>query len=196
MKKQIISIALATIMTLCLLPSIAFAVQYISGSITENVAYDGNKQQYDRGQLKGDATIGPGVTIALKDGADSDVAGYNLNNDGTITGGNINYINGGNVYNYGVMPTTSNAHFLDLTLSSLALSNRSLSPAFAAGTRDYAVTVGSNVSSITVTPTLNTGTGVASLTVNGVDRKSVVEGKRVKISVDLGGRRMIKKKKK
>ena len=51
--------ALATIMTLGLLPSIAFAVQDISGSITENVAYDGNNKPYDRAQLTGEGLVCP-----------------------------------------------------------------------------------------------------------------------------------------
>ena len=53
----------------------------------------------------------------------------------------------------------------DASLSALSISTGSLSPAFVSGTTSYAVTVGSSVSSVTLTPTATSG--AATLKVNG-----------------------------
>jgi gliding motility-associated-like protein len=58
----------------------------------------------------------------------------------------------------------------DATLSALALSNGTLSPAFASGTNTYTASVANAISSITVTPTVNYA--AATVTVNGVTTAS------------------------
>lgn len=67
---------------------------------------------------------------------------------------------GGSSNSSGTTPST------DATLSALVLSSGTLSPAFAAGTTAYAVTVSNTVSTITVTPT-TTASG-ATVKVNGL----------------------------
>ncbi|MCD8045942.1 MAG: cadherin-like beta sandwich domain-containing protein [Clostridiales bacterium] len=93
---------------------------------------------------------------------------YTLTNYGVIDGGNVELLTyeGGAFYNYGIYTFLSlKGNIYDLTLSSIRLSAGGLSPGFAAGTREYAVTVDNSVTSIDITPELNTGTGVKSMTV-------------------------------
>jgi len=62
--------------------------------------------------------------------------------------------------------TVTRAASTDATLSLLAISSGTLSPSFASGITSYAVNVGSGVSSITLTPSVNQAN--ATVTVNGV----------------------------
>ena len=59
-------------------------------------------------------------------------------------------------YNSGSATVTGSSNLSsDATLSSLAISSGTLSPAFASATANYSVTVANNISSITITPTVH-----------------------------------------
>ncbi len=64
----------------------------------------------------------------------------------------------------------------DATLSSLTLSSGTLSPVFAAATETYTATVGSAITSITVTPTVNQANATVQVRVNGGAYASVTTG--------------------
>ncbi|MCD8048574.1 MAG: S-layer homology domain-containing protein [Clostridia bacterium] len=170
--KRFLSILIVLAMYVGLLPTTAFAYVYYGGTISSDV-----EESQDTILLNADTTIAESVTFAL-------VASYyqyiklnyhTLTNYGTITTANSsNEFDGGTFYNYGVCEITGfyNVAVYDLTLSSITLSSGTLSSSFAAGTREYAVTVDNSVTSIDITPTLNTGTGVKSMTVNGTTATS------------------------
>ncbi len=183
MRRKFISLFVALLMCVGLLPTKVFAVEYYSGIISSDV-----EESHDTIGLNADTTIAEGVTFAL-------VASYYqhiefnyhvLTNYGTITTAySSNEFDGGTFYNYGVCEITGfyNVTVYDLTLSSIVLSSGTLSPSFAAGTREYAVTVDNSVTSIDITPTLNTETGVKSMTVNGTTATS---GAASTVSLDVG----------
>ncbi|MCD7732415.1 MAG: cadherin-like beta sandwich domain-containing protein, partial [Oscillospiraceae bacterium] len=173
MAKKLLSIVLAITMAVCLLPTNTFAHVYYGGTISSDV-----EEREDTILLNADTTIAEGVTFALTLSAYQHIElhGYTLTNYGTITTAySTNEFDGGTFYNYGVCEITGfyKVTVYDLTLSSIALSSGSIS-GFSAGTRAYSVTVDNSVTSIDITPTLNTGTGVKSMTVNGVTATSGV----------------------
>ncbi|MCD7954598.1 MAG: cadherin-like beta sandwich domain-containing protein, partial [Lachnospiraceae bacterium] len=172
MKKKFISLIMTMVLCFCMLPTTAFALVYYGGTISSDV-----EEKDDTIYLNADTTIAEGVTFALTQSAYQYIKlnNHTLTNYGTITTAySSNEFDGGTFYNYGVCEITGfyKVTVYDLTLSSIALSAGTLSPSFAAGTRDYAVTVDNSVTSIDITPTLNTGTGVKSMTVNGTTATS------------------------
>ncbi|MCD7830847.1 MAG: cadherin-like beta sandwich domain-containing protein, partial [Firmicutes bacterium] len=172
MKRKIIGLIMTMVLCFCMLPTTAFAHVYYGGTISSDV-----EERDDTILLNADTTIAEGVTFALTLSAYQhiELKNHTLTNYGTITTAySSNEFDGGTFYNYGVCEITGfyKVTVYDLTLSSIALSSGTLSPSFAAGTREYAVTVDNSVTSIDITPTLNTGTGVKSMTVNGTTAAS------------------------
>ncbi|MCD8347769.1 MAG: cadherin-like beta sandwich domain-containing protein, partial [Lachnospiraceae bacterium] len=128
--------------------------------------------------LDGNLVIEEGATLTISDDYLS-LNGYTLTNYGTINESSAIFIClSGVFYNYGVYRfgditgNYDNENIYDLALSSVGLSAGILSPSFSQGIREYAVTVDYDVTSIDITPTLNTGTGVKCMTVNGATATS------------------------
>ncbi len=102
-----------------------------------------------------DATVVPGIAV------DTDTAGdYTITYTATDLAGNVSDPVTRTV-------TVFRALFTVATLSALDVSEDALDPTFASGTDAYAVSLGTDVESITVTPTV-TDTDHATVTVNGV----------------------------
>ncbi|MCD8396695.1 MAG: cadherin-like beta sandwich domain-containing protein, partial [Lachnospiraceae bacterium] len=125
-------------------------------------------------ELNDDMVIYGGATLKFSDSVQFNLKGFTLTNYGTINGAIVDLVTSGGVfYNYGIYQFWhTSGTIYDLTLSSIVLSSGTFSPDFTAVTREYAVTVDNSVASIDITPTLNTGSGVKSMTVNGVTATS------------------------
>ncbi|MCD7822767.1 MAG: cadherin-like beta sandwich domain-containing protein [Oscillospiraceae bacterium] len=182
MTKKLLSIILAITMAVCLLPTNTFAVEYYGGTISSDVA-----ESHDTIGLNANTTIAEGVTFALthSDYQHIELNYYTLTNYGTITTNySTNEFDGGTFYNYGVCEITGffNVTVYDLTLSSITLSSGSIS-SFSPVTKSYAVTVESDVSSITVTPNLNYDNGNVSIKVNNT---SIASGSSATVSLNTG----------
>ncbi|MCD8346811.1 MAG: cadherin-like beta sandwich domain-containing protein, partial [Lachnospiraceae bacterium] len=169
MRKRIFATLLSILLIFSFIPTTnVFATDYIDTNVTvtDHIYY-----------LSNDMEIKEGATLTFESLSSYEfhLNSYTLTNYGTIDGSSVYLIcNIGAFYNYGVYEfggingNEAGDHIYDLTLSSIALSSGTLSPSFKAGTREYAVTVDNSVTSINITPTLNTGTGVDSMAVNRV----------------------------
>ncbi|MCD8108650.1 MAG: cadherin-like beta sandwich domain-containing protein, partial [Clostridiales bacterium] len=182
MKKRIFAVLLSILLIFSLMPSTnVFATVYIDEDVTIS-DYDTNNTYY----LTEDMVIEEGVTLTFDSNIYYfDLDGYTLSNYGEIDADSVRlYAYKGAFYNYGVYNFDEIFQYFtvyDLALSDIELSSGRIN--FEAGTREYAVTVDYSVTSIDVTPTLNTGTGVAYMTVNGT---TVSSGAATTVSLSLG----------
>ncbi len=183
---------LAALLCLCmglfLLPGAARAVNYLEGTVSSDYSLTDDSEISAGKNFAVERNIslnGHSLTVrgSLLLAASSRVT-ISGSSSGTIYNywsislpvSDLSLSDGAVFYNYGsllfftssgAVTTDATSKFYDLSLKSLALSAGTLSPSFYKATYSYTATVPSSTSSLTVTPTLSTGTGVVGMTVGG-----------------------------